>query len=219
MPDENTSSVAGTQAEQADASVLAPAATPLEASFQREEVDAAVRGEAGYVSDVDPRGLAIASEAAARVVEEFDEHVQDWKVFRDEVTVVVTPPALPDVLRFLRDTAGFALLSDISPCDWLDRHEQRFAVSYVVTKLVAGAPRLRVQVWVDEGESIPTVIPVYPTADWHEREAWDFFGIEVTGREGMRRLIMPDDWVGHPLRKDYPMGGEPVKFTNSLREI
>ena len=52
-----------------------------------------------------------------------------------------------------------------------------------------------------------------------EREAFVFFGIEFTGREGLRRLIMPEDWVGHPLRKDYPIGGEPVTFTNSVREI
>jgi NADH-quinone oxidoreductase subunit C len=189
-----------------------------ESVFQREEVDAAERG-AGYVSSVDPRGLAIATETAARLVEEFGEAILDWKNWRDEVTVIVAPETLERVLLFLRDTAGFALLSDISPCDWLDRGDKRFSVSYIVTKLVPGAPRLRVQVWVDEGESIPSAIPVYPTADWHEREAYDFFGIEFTGREGLRRLIMADDWVGHPLRKDYPIGGEPVKFTNSLREI
>ncbi len=75
------------------------------------------------------------------------------------------------------------------------------------------------RVWVDEGEALPSLVAVYPTADWHEREAFDFFGIEFTGREGLRRLIMPDDWVGHPLRKDYPIGGEPVTFTNAAREL
>jgi NADH-quinone oxidoreductase subunit C len=78
---------------------------------------------------------------------------------------------------------------------------------------------VRVRVWVDEGVSVPSVVGVWPTADWHEREAFDFFGIEFTGRDGLRRLIMPDDWVGHPLRKDYPIGGEPVKFTNAGREL
>jgi NADH-quinone oxidoreductase subunit C len=211
-----TDPVLGTQADQTAHATLAPA--PLESGFQREEVDAAVRGEA-YVSPIDQRGVAIATEAAARLVEEFGDRVLEWKNFRDEITVVVPPEAIVEVLTFLRDMAGFALLSDLSPCDWLDKRDKRFAVSYHVTRLVAGAPRLRVQVWVDEGESIPSVIPVHPTADWHEREAFDFFGIEFTGRQGLRRLIMPDDWVGHPLRKDYPMGGEPVKFTNSLREI
>jgi NADH-quinone oxidoreductase subunit C len=87
-----------------------------------------------------------------------------------------------------------------------------------------GAPQLRLRVWVDEGESVPSVMGVWPTADWHEREAFDFFGIDFIGedgkrRAGLKRIIMPEDWEGHPLRKDYPMGGEPVKFTNSLREL
>lgn len=212
--------VRGTQAAQTAAAVMVPAVEPLASGFQREEVDAAVRGEAGgYVSPVDPRGVAVATETAARLVEEFGERVLEWKHFRDEVTVVVEPSALLDVLGFLRDVAGFGLLSDLSPCDWLDRERKRFSVNYHVTKLVPGAPRLRVQVWVNEGETVPSAIPVYPTADWHEREAFDFFGIEFSGRQGLRRLIMPEDWVGYPLRKDYPMGGEPVKFTNSLREI
>jgi NADH-quinone oxidoreductase subunit C len=158
------------------------------------------------------------------LVEEFAGKVVDWTVFRDEVTVVVAVDALHAIATFLRDVVGYALLSDLSPCDWLDQTPlagsggKRFAVNYHVTKLVPGAPRLRLQVWVDEGESVPSLVDVWPTADWHEREAWDFFGIEFSGREQMRRLIMDEDWVGHPLRKDYPLGGEPVKFTNSLRE-
>ena len=189
-----------------------------DSAFQREEVDAAARAPQ-YTSPVDSRGVAIASDAAARLVQHLDGRALDWRVFRDEITVVVAPDTLLDALQFIRDTAGFALLSDISPCDWLDKHDKRFSVGYIVTKLVPGAPRIRIQVWVDEGESIPSAMELFPTADWHEREAYDFFGIEFTGRAGLRRLLMADDWVGHPLRKDYPLGGEPVKFTNSLREI
>ena len=191
------------------------------AGMQREEVDAAHRGVMPTTT-VDHRGLAIASEAAAQLVAALGEGAQEWTTWRDEVTVTVTPDALERAATWLRDEAGFALLSDVSPTDreGADRpHPKRFHVDYVMTKLVAGAPRVRVRVWIDEGESLPSLIGVYPTADWHEREAFDFFGIEFTGREGLRRLIMPEDWVGHPLRKDYPLGGEPVKFTNSAREI
>jgi NADH-quinone oxidoreductase subunit C len=189
--------------------------------LQREDVDAAKRGLLPSTS-VDHRGLAIASEAAAALVGELGSHAGGWQVFRDEVTVTVAPDALVRAATYLRDVQAFALLSDISPCDREGSEREfpaRFNVDYMVTKLVAGAPRVRLRVWVAEGEQLPSLIPIYPTADWHERESFDFFGIEFTGREGLRRLIMPDDWVGHPLRKDYPIGGEPVKFTNSVREI
>ncbi len=189
--------------------------------LQREEVDAAMRG-AVPSSSVDHRGVAIASEAAQALVDALGEQALGWTFWRDEVTVTVAPAALTRAATWLRDEAGFALLSDISPCDRLGserEHPARFNVDYVVTKLAPGAPRVRVRVWVDEGQTIESLIPVWPTADWHEREAFDFFGIEFTGREGLRRLIMPDDWVGHPLRKDYPIGGEPVTFTDSPREL
>jgi NADH:ubiquinone oxidoreductase subunit C len=90
---------------------------------------------------------------------------------------------------------------------------KRFAVSYHLLALREEAPRVRVQVWLDDGESIETVIPVWPTADWHEREIWDLMGIRIDGHPNLRRILMEDDWEGHPLRKDYPIGGEPVRFS------
>jgi NADH:ubiquinone oxidoreductase subunit C len=90
---------------------------------------------------------------------------------------------------------------------------KRFSVSYHLLKLEDGAPRLRVQVWLDDGEPVPSVVAVWPTADWHEREAWDMMGIPVEGHPNLVRILMDDDWEGHPLRKDYPLGGEPVRFS------
>jgi NADH/F420H2 dehydrogenase subunit C len=90
---------------------------------------------------------------------------------------------------------------------------RRFSVSYHLLALREGAPRIRVQVWVDDGEPVPSVVSVWPTADWHEREAWDLFGIRFDGHPNARRILMEDDWEGHPLRKDYPIGGEPVRFS------
>ena len=90
---------------------------------------------------------------------------------------------------------------------------RRFSVSYHLLALQPGAPRVRLQVWVDDGEQVPTVVPIWPTADWHEREAWDLFGIEFSGHPNQQRILMPEDWEGHPLRKDYPIGGEPVRFS------
>jgi NADH-quinone oxidoreductase subunit C len=76
--------------------------------------------------------------------------------------------------------------------------------------------RVRLQVWLDDGETVPSVVPVWPTADWHEREQYDLMGIVFAGHPNLRRLILPSDWAGHPLRKDYPIGGEPVQFTDAV---
>ena len=73
---------------------------------------------------------------------------------------------------------------------------------------------MRLQAWVDEGEPVPSLVSVWPTADWHEREAWDLFGIRFDGHPNQHRILMDDDWEGHPLRKDYPIGGEPVRFSS-----
>jgi NADH-quinone oxidoreductase subunit C len=90
---------------------------------------------------------------------------------------------------------------------------RRFSVSYHLLGVRRGAPRVRLQVWVDDGEAVPSVVGVWPTADWHEREAWDLFGIRFDGHPNLERILMPEDWEGHPLRKDYPIGGEPVRFS------
>jgi NADH:ubiquinone oxidoreductase subunit C len=89
----------------------------------------------------------------------------------------------------------------------------RFSVSYHLLAIHRGAPRVRVQVWVGDGEPVPSVVGVWPTADWHEREARDMMGIRFDGHPNLVRILMEDDWEGHPLRKDYPLGGEPVRFS------
>jgi NADH-quinone oxidoreductase subunit C len=94
---------------------------------------------------------------------------------------------------------------------------KRFAVRYHLAHVGDGpTDRVRVQVWLDDGQEVPSVVPVWPTADWHEREQYDLMGVVFTGHPNMRRLIMPNDWDGHPLRKDYPIGGEPVQFTDAV---
>ena len=90
---------------------------------------------------------------------------------------------------------------------------KRFSISYHLLALREGAPRVRLQVWCDDGEPVPSVVSVWPTADWHEREAWDMTGIRIEGHPNLRRILMEDDWAGYPLRKDYPIGGEPVRFS------
>jgi NADH:ubiquinone oxidoreductase subunit C len=90
---------------------------------------------------------------------------------------------------------------------------RRFSVSYHLLALRQDASRVRLQVWADDGEAVPSVVQVWPTADWHERECWDMLGIPFAGHPNLSRILMEDDWEGHPLRKDYPIGGEPVRFS------
>jgi NADH-quinone oxidoreductase subunit C len=90
---------------------------------------------------------------------------------------------------------------------------KRFALNYHLLAIKPGAPRVRVQVWLDDGEPVQSVVSVWPVVDWFEREAWDLMGIAVEGHPNLQRLIMDEDWEGHPLRKDYPLGGEPVRFS------
>jgi len=93
---------------------------------------------------------------------------------------------------------------------------KRFAMNYHLLRVLGDAARVRVQAWLDEGEPIASVIGVWPTADWHEREAFDMLGITITGHPNLKRILMDDDWEGHPLRKDYPIGGEPVRFSEEV---
>jgi NADH:ubiquinone oxidoreductase subunit C len=90
---------------------------------------------------------------------------------------------------------------------------KRFAMNYHLLSIGPDPRRVRLQTWVDEDEAVPTVIGVWPTADWHEREAWDLMGVGIDGHPNLKRILLDDDWEGHPLRKDYPIGGEPVRFS------
>jgi NADH-quinone oxidoreductase subunit C len=104
-------------------------------------------------------------------------------------------------------TQGLQKLPELKP--W------RFSVSYHLLAMRQDPVRVRLQCRLDEDESLPSVISVWPTADWHEREQFDLMGIRFDGHPNLVRLLMPEDWEGHPLRKDYPIGGEPVRFSDA----
>jgi NADH/F420H2 dehydrogenase subunit C len=104
-------------------------------------------------------------------------------------------------------TQGLQTLPEVKP--------KRFSVSYHLLAMRRPAARVRLKVWLDDGEPLPSVVPVWPAADWHEREQFDMMGIPFDGHPNLKRLLMEDDWEGHPLRKDYPIGGEPVRFSDT----
>ena len=91
----------------------------------------------------------------------------------------------------------------------------RFAVVYHLLRMADDVARVRLEVWLEDGQAVASVVPFWPTADWHEREAWDMMGIPFVGHPNLTRILMDDDWVGHPLRKDFPVGGEPVRFSEA----
>jgi NADH:ubiquinone oxidoreductase subunit C len=104
-------------------------------------------------------------------------------------------------------TQGYQVLPQLKP--------KRFSLSYHLLAMEQPARRVRLQCWLDEGDAVASVVPVWPTADWHEREQFDLMGVRFEGHPNLERLLMPDDWEGHPLRKDYPLGGEPVRFSDA----
>ncbi len=138
---------------------------------------------------------------AARAVAEVIE-------FRGETTVVVPPSHLVRVAEYLatEPSLAFTFLSDITAVDRFPI-EPRFELNYQLLSLDL-RQRLRLRVRVPGNEPVvASVIPVWPTANWHERENFDLFGIRFEGHPDLTRILLPDDWEGHPLRKDYPVEG------------
>ena|SRR5579884_4261911 len=141
------------------------------------------------------------AESAEALQREFGDAIGEVTHFRGEVSAVVDRTRLVDICRYCHDQLKYNFLSDVTCVDWLDR-SPRFDVVYHLTSLAYWI-RFRLKVQVNEGEEIPTVIPVWGAAQWGEREVWDLFGVEFKGHPDLRRLLLPEGWIGHPLRKDY----------------
>ncbi len=144
---------------------------------------------------------------AAELADRLRERFPGPAVARGEVTVTVEPAALIESLGYLREEKdlAFGFLSDLSATDWPER-APRYWLAYHLYSMEHGH-RVRLTVGVpEEDPRIATATSLYPTADWLEREVFDFFGVVFDGHPDLRRIIMPDDWEGHPLRKDYELG-------------
>jgi NADH-quinone oxidoreductase subunit C len=142
-----------------------------------------------------------------------------YQDFRGETTVFLRPDQIVEACQLLRDNFGFNMLSELTAVDYWPQQEPRFHVFYQLNSLNEHK-RLGLRVPIPGiRPSIPTIEKVFPNANWHEREIWDMFGIRVEGHSDLRRILMPYDWEGHPLRKDYPLGYEEVQFTFNVREV
>jgi NADH-quinone oxidoreductase subunit C len=116
------------------------------------------------------------------------------------------------VCRLLKEGAGFNRLSAVTAVDWWPR-EPRFEVMYLLHSL-ANATRFRLSVRVDEGTEVDSVTSIWRGANWYEREVFDLFGIPFRNHPNLERIMMPADWEGHPLRKDYPVHGHKYSYSD-----
>lgn len=153
----------------------------------------------------------------------FPDDIVSSRQFRDEQTITVKKHNIVAIAKLLRDTAETNLnyLSDITAVDLLEiaqPGQARFEVVYNLYSM-GTFRRFRLKAQVDEDDAtIDTVEGVWPAANWNEREVYDMFGITFNNHSDLRRILMSDDWIGHPLRKDFPLGGEEVEFTYNVRE-
>ncbi len=157
------------------------------------------------------------------VQEQFGGDIVSSRLFRGEKTITVKKQNIVAICTLLRDNAetNFNYLSDMTCVDRLEfmkDDEPRFEVLYNMYSMRT-FQRLRIKAQVDEDDAvIDTVEGVWPCANWLEREIYDMFGLSFNNHSDQRRILMPDDWVGHPLRKDFPLGGEEVEFTYNVRD-
>jgi NADH-quinone oxidoreductase subunit C len=142
-----------------------------------------------------------------------DDAVVDTVYFRDKAFLEVAPAHVPETLAHLREK-GYTFLASVHGVDYFP-HEPRLGVHYELLDMRA-VDRIAVKTRVPlDAPTVPSVTPDWPTADHQEREIYDMFGVLFEGHPDLRRILMPEDYVGHPQRRDFPVGGEPVLFTHN----
>ena len=156
------------------------------------------------------------ADALARVADEagFADGIEKVVVHRGEITFHIRREALAAVAKMLRDDEAlrFEMCVSVSGVHYPEDTGRELHVVHHLLSMTWNR-RIRLEVSVPDADPhLPSVTPVWPTADWHERETWDMFGVVFDGHPALTRILMPDDWPGHPQRKDYPLGGIPVEY-------
>jgi NADH-quinone oxidoreductase subunit C len=166
----------------------------------------------------DATGLElIAADVRERVGEEA---VVGTRYAHEQATLDVAPASVHDVVAFLKEDAEepYDALMSVHGCDYLPA-EPRLGVHYVLLSMRrAERIHLRTRLGTDD-PVVPTVTDLFPTADFQEREVFDMYGVRFEGHPDLRRILMPEDYEGYPLRRDFPIGGEPVIFTYNEHQL
>lgn len=156
------------------------------------------------------------------ITEQFPGAIVSSRLFRDEKTITVKKEKIVAICSLLRNdpSTAYNYLSDMTCVDrlkFMKADEPRFEIVYNIYSMATFA-RFRLKAVVTEDNvAIDTVESVWPNANWLEREIYDMFGVTFNNHSDLRRILMADDWIGHPLRKDYPIGGEEVEFSYNVR--
>ena len=172
---------------------------------------AAVRPYGGYYDEVADHLERVLDGGGASYAQAIERVVVD----RGEMTIFVAREHLVAVARALRDDPSlrFEMCMGVSGVHYPQEGGRELHAAYNLLSITNGGRRIRLEVTCPDGDPhIPSIVGVYPANDWHERETWDMFGIEFDGHPALTRILMPDDWPGHPQRKDYPLGGIPVEY-------
>jgi NADH-quinone oxidoreductase subunit C len=169
------------------------------------DAPAAERPYRGYFDEI--------VDALAAAYPSLDEALTKVVVDRDELTLHVKREHVLELSKVLRNDPAlrFELLSSVSGVDYLGTEHRLHAVYHFTSMTYRRRVRMEAEVSVADPH-VPSVTPIYPTADWQERETYDMFGIVFDGHPALTRILMPDDWDGFPQRKDYPLGGVPVQY-------
>jgi NADH-quinone oxidoreductase subunit C len=149
-----------------------------------------------------PIAAAISATHPAAIVDGNDDH--------GELTLFIAPASIVAVCRFLKDDQEFNRLSGITAVDWHPA-DPRFEVVYLLHS-ISRNQRVRLKCRLGEGEEIESVTSVWRAANWYERETFDMFGVRFANHPDLKRIMMPTDWEGHPLRKDYPVHGHKYSY-------
>ena len=159
--------------------------------------------------------MAIKAVSTVEMVrKKFPQAIVETVEFRGEQTIVLKPEHLVAVCSYLQKNLKYTFLSTVTAVDWFERVPRYDVVYHLLSIPHRSELRLKVRVGergagadLSQSPSVPTVVGVWPSANWYEREVYDLFGITFAGHPDLRRILMPMDWTTHPLRKDYPLSG------------
>jgi NADH-quinone oxidoreductase subunit C len=155
-----------------------------------------------------------------KLTKEYSERILEIYTFRGDLNIVLKPQDIPEICRFLKTDPDlkYNFLSCITAADYLGLREKRFEIVYILFS-IPNHFRIILKTQIEENDEIPTLTSLWSAANWQEREIYDMFGIKFAGHPNLTRILMDDDWVGYPQRKDFPLTYEVPNFSYNKEEV